>query len=222
MYLSIDLFFFISSEDVTASVYALALKGNALGGSSACATNLPLPTDLSALLKDSNYRLVDSISGGKLIIDAPGSASSDTEEVLSTFFVYDIMEARGLTFTKSDTFTLSFSIPVGMSYQRFQYLLSTCYVYGQNSEDSANPIELLSPLSYSHDSTTVSVTYPVPPSFDNAAPVEAFLLRIGLPLFTSFCRYLDGNARWEYTGTDILSEIYPDLPASPLTGVNDF
>ena len=59
-----------------------------------------------------------------------------------------------------------------------------CYVYGQNAEDSANPIELLSPLSYSHDSTTVSVTYPVPPSFDNAAPVEAFSLRIGLPLFT--------------------------------------
>lgn len=211
------------SEESTASVYSLAMKGNTLGGSSACSNYLPLSDNLDTILSDDNYRMVLSSSGGNLIIDAPGNASVDSEEVLSTFFKYDWTPPTEYIPQVGDTFALTFSIPVGMTVTRFKYLLSTCLLYLNDAGVSDSPRVYVTPVSFQDSNSTVTAIYEVPEAFVTGKPIEDYIaFWLGLPLFNSFCRYLDGNARWEYVAGPLLSDVYSDLPASPLTGANDF
>jgi hypothetical protein len=78
----------------TGTLNALAMKGNVLGGSTACTTMIPLsPTLFEDVANSSgNYRFVSTPANlGKLIIPSAASSSSDDEVVLSSGLYYNYM-----------------------------------------------------------------------------------------------------------------------------------
>ena len=141
----------LSRVESDASVQALAMKGNALGGSSACTSVLPLSSDLYSIVNaDSNYRIVDSVSSGHLIIDAPGKASADTEEVLSTIFLYPFIYSEDVVFESSDSVTLEITTPFGYTPESFYSILSGFSYYfrvGTDTTGIASPLNLASYVS---------------------------------------------------------------------------
>ena len=214
----------LSRVESDASVQALAMKGNALGGSSACTSVLPLSSDLYSIVNaDSNYRIVDSVSSGHLIIDAPGKASADTEEVLSTIFLYPFIYSEDVVFESSDSVTLEITTPFGYTPESFYSILSGFSYYFRVGTDTTGIASPLNLASYSITSTSVILQFDIPSDWiGKSTSGEDIEISIAVPLFNSFCRYLDGNARWEYVPAIGLSHMYPDLPPSPLVGVNDY
>ena len=195
--------------------FALGMKGNVLGGSTACSSMLPLPSTLFEDVKNSagNYRFVDST--GNLIIPAAGSSSVDDEVTISTGLYYNY-SPDDLTLEENDQFTMEFSIPLGFNAQTFYVLLSgfSYYVADMRFEKYF----LISPVSYTSTNTSLTLYFDVPVEMYTSGPINDDLeFRIFFNSFNSFCRYIEGNnSRWEYIQGPSLNTMYPTLPDSPL------